>query len=239
MADPHPLLALQHLDLATDALRARRAALPERAACAAREAEIAALGSARAETEARRSTLGAEERRAESLVSELAEKTRQVEARLYSGEVKALKELEALQHELRECQRRQGEQEAAELAVMEQEEAVDAELAALSARRDALDAELSALRRALIAAEAEIDAELGRLAEARTATAAPLDPALLARYATLRAAPPIKGRAVVRFADGACDGCRSALPIVFVSSLHGLPAGSTASCPRCGRILVL
>lgn len=239
MAEPHPLLALQHLDLAADALRARRATLPERASCAAREAEIAALGRTRAETEARRSALGAEERRAEALVTELAAKTRQVETRLYSGEVKVLKELEALQHELRECQRRQGEQEAAELALMEQEEAVGGELAALDARGDALAAELSALRRALLAAEAEIDAELARIAEARAAAAEPLDAALLARYATLRAAPPIKGRAVVRFSDGACDGCRSALPIVFVSSLHGRPAGSTASCPRCGRILVL
>jgi len=239
MADSHPLIVLQQLDLAVDQLRLRRAALPERAACAAHEAEIAALEGLREAARARHAALGAEEKQAEALVSGLASRTREVEARLYSGEVKAIKELESLQQELRECQRRQGDQEAAELALMEQEEAVASELADLAGRREALAAKLAALRSTLLAAEGEIDAELGRLGEARAAATAQLDATLLARYDTLRAAPPIKGRAVVPFVDGACGGCRSALPIVFVSSLHGQPAGSTSACPRCGRILVL
>jgi uncharacterized protein len=122
---------------------------------------------------------------------------------------------------------------------MEQEEQVAGELAALDARAAALEAELAALRASLAAKEAQIDAELARLLGVRAAAAAELDAALLRRYDTLRAAPPIRGRAAVRITDGACLGCRRALPIAFVSSLYGAAAGATALCPHCGRILVL
>jgi predicted nucleic acid-binding Zn-ribbon protein len=239
MPELHPLLELQHLDLASDQLRARRAALPERAACAAREAEIGSLDRLRSDAEARLAALGAEERKAEALVADLAARTREVEKRLYSGEIKAIKELEALQHELRECQRRQADQEGAELALMEQEERASTESAELLARREALAAELAALRAKLAAAEGALDAELARLHEGRSAAAARLEAPLVARYEMLRASPPIKGRAALRFSGDTCDGCRSALPIAFVSGLNGQPSGTTAACPRCGRILVL
>ena len=239
MADRHPLLEIQRLDLQADELRTRRAGLPERAACAGREAELAALAAPRAETEARRAALAREERLLEAKVADLGAKAREVEARLYSGEIKAIKELEALQHELGEWQRRHGEEEAAELALMEQEERAAAELAALGARRVALEAELGALRTSLAAAEAELDAELARLQEARGAASRELDASLLLRYDALRAAPPIRGRAAVGLADGACLGCSRALPIAFLSGLYGHAEGATALCPHCGRILVL
>jgi hypothetical protein len=235
----HPLLELQRLDLHAHELRERRVGLPERAACAAHEAELASLVVARGETETRRVALGREEHRAEALVADLEAKTRTVEARLYSGEVKAIKELEALQHELHECQRRQREQEDAELALMEQEESLSGEIASLDARRDALLAGLRALRAAIGAAEEKIDAELGALVEARARAAAHVDAEVLAQYERLRGAPPLHGRAAVRIADGACSGCRATLPIAFASRLRQEPAGATARCPRCGRILVL
>ena len=239
MADTHPLLEVQRLDLYADELRARRAGLPERAACTAREAELAALAGLRAETEGRRSALAREERLLEGKVADLGAKAREVEARLYSGTTRAIKELEALQHELGEWQRRRGEEEAAELALMEQEERVVAELAALGARGATLEAELGALRMALAASEAELDAELARVQEARGNAARELDASLLRRYDSLRASPPIRGRAAVRLADGACLGSRRALPIAFVSGLYGHAEGATAHCPHCGRILVL
>jgi predicted nucleic acid-binding Zn-ribbon protein len=237
--ESHPLLEVQRLDHQARELRARREGLRERAEHAAREAELAALRAQRSEAEARRTALGREEHRAEALVADLEAKARDVETRLYSGKVTALKELEALHHELGECRRRQAEQEEAEFAVMEQEERLGAEIAALDARRDTLEREAAGLRAAIGAAEKEIDAELGGVVEARAAAGALLDAALLASYERLRAAPPLRGRAAVRIANGACDGCHATLPIAFASRLHGLPAGSTVPCPRCGRILVL
>lgn len=240
MGEPHPLLELQRLDLEVDGLRARRAALPERAAGAAREATLAALAPVRDELETRRGALGRAEREAEEAASGLETKAREVESRLYSGEVKAIKELEALQHELGEWRRRQGAQEGEALALMEREEGLAGELAELGARRTALEAERATLSAAVATAEAEIDAVLGRLLEARAAALGQLEAAIVARYEMLRAAPPIKGRAAVPIlAGGACGGCRTALPIAFAAGLHGRPAGETTGCPHCGRILVL
>lgn len=239
MSDTHPLLELQRLDLLGDELRARRAALPERAAAAACEADAASTSALRSEAEARRAALRREEHEAEASVADLEAKTRTVSARLYSGEVKAIKELEGLQLELRDCQRRQHEQEAAEFALLEREEQVSAEIAELDARCAALEAQRAALRAALGAAEAAIDAELGGVLEARAGALAQLEAPLVARYDRLRAAPPIRGRAAVRFTGDTCGGCRASLPIAFVTGLHGEPAGTTVPCPRCGRILVL
>jgi predicted nucleic acid-binding Zn-ribbon protein len=239
VGDAHPILEVQRLDLEADALRARRAALGQRAACAAREAELRDVAARRADAEARRGALAAEERRVEERVAELAAKAREVEGRLYSGEVKALKELEGLQQELGGWQRRRADEEAVELALLEQDEGIAAELAELGARGAALEAELDALGASLAAAEVEIDAELARLAETRGRAAGSLEGALLRRYDALRVAPPIRGRAAVQISDGACLGCSRALPIAFVAGLHGAPPGATALCPHCGRILAL
>jgi hypothetical protein len=237
--EPHPLLEVQRLDGAAEALRARRAGLPERAACVAREAEIAALAHERVEAGERRAALTREERRLEAVVADLDARAREVEGRLYSGRIQAIRELEGLQLELRELQRRQGEQEEAELALLEQEEHLAGEIAASEARSAALAAELAELRRAVAAAEAEIDAELERLLAARAGQAGRLDAELLTRYERLRLAPPLRGRAAVRIAGGACEGCRATLPIAFASRLPRETLGATALCPRCGRILVL
>jgi predicted nucleic acid-binding Zn-ribbon protein len=239
VGDTHPILEVQRLDLEADGLRARRAGLSERAACAAREAELLALAGRRTEAEGRRSAVAREEHLVEGRVAELAAKAREVEGRLYSGEIKVLKELEGLQLELGEWQRRRGEEEGVELALLEQDEGIAGELAELGARSAALEAELAALRASLAAAEAEIDAALARIAETRGSAAAGLEGSLLQRYDALRAAPPIRGRAAVQISEGACLGCRRALPIAFVSGLHGAAAGATALCPHCGRILAL
>jgi predicted nucleic acid-binding Zn-ribbon protein len=239
MAGTHPLLELQRLDSDAQALRARRSGLPERAACVEREEQIAALARERAAASERRLVLGREERRVEALVADLEARAREVEGRLYSGKIQAIRELEGLQLELRDLLRRQGEQEEAELALLEQEEELARRVAALDASRAGLEAQLAELRAAIAAAEAAIDAELARLLEVRAGLAAQLDAALLARYERLRAAPPLRGRAAVRIAGDVCEGCRAALPIAFRSRLPREVDGATALCPRCGRILVL
>ncbi|HVH07301.1 MAG TPA: hypothetical protein VNE71_15015 [Myxococcota bacterium] len=239
MTDVHPLVEAQRLDLYADNLRARRAALPERAACVEKEAAVRALAAARAELEAGRTALGREERALEAAVADLDARAHDLETKLYSGQVKAIKELEALQHELKETRRRQAEQEAAELALLEQAEELDARVAGIDAEHGALDKALAELRARLAALEADLDGELARAALGRAQALAPVDAVLVKRYETLRAAPPIRGRAVVKIEGGACAGCRASLPIAFASELTGRAAGTTAACPRCGRILVI
>jgi uncharacterized protein len=239
MQDRHPLLELQRLDLEVDGLRARRAGLPERAAGAERDAALATIASARAEADARAAALGHAEREVETRVADLRARARDVETRLYSGKVKAIKELEGLQLELRDWQRKQGEEETTELALMEQQEALAAEIATLAARAEALAAERTALAAALAARETEIDAALAGILAARAAAGAALEPALLTHYERLRVALPNRGVAAVKIGEGVCLGCHATLPIAFAQTLEGRPPGTAVACPRCGRLLVL
>lgn len=239
MSEPHPLVELERLDSYGDELRARRDGLPERAALAAGEAELEALAPRQAELGGRRSELARDEREAEGRVEDCQAKAREAESKLYSGQIKVPKELEALQLELRELQRRLGEQEEAELAVMEQEERLARELAELEARSAELAKQLPLLREAIASTEAEVAAELARIHEARAGVAAHVEEGVLAHYERLRTAPQHRGRTVVRIEKGACSGCWATLPIAFEARLPKNTPGATALCPRCGRILVL
>jgi len=238
MPDPHPLLELQRIDLIADALRERRAGLPQRALLSDCERASAELTQQRAEAGERLVALGREERRAEAEVADARAKAREAEATLYSGRIKVTKELEALQASLRELQRGQGAHEEVELALMAQEEQLGDEISAMSARLDALETEAASIRRALGASEAEIDETLAELAVERRALVERVSAALLAKYETLRAAPPLKGRAAVRIDGGSCSGCRSTIPIALASRFESQPADATAECPRCGRMLL-
>jgi hypothetical protein len=237
MAEDHPLLELQRIDASADALRARRAALPERAKLRDGEAELSALEQARGEAHERRLALGREARRVDEQVADLEARARAVEKDLYSGRLSAPRELEALQTELRDFQRRQREREDEELVLLEQEERTDAEIASLGARSEALAVEVAALRASLGAAESRLDAELERLAAARTPAAARLSAEWLGAYEKLRALPRLGGRVAAAVEGGTCTGCGMALPTAVASRLPQEPAEAIVHCPHCGRIL--
>lgn len=238
MSALHPLFELQRLDLTCDALLARRTGLAERAQLRDCEAASSALALERAEAEARLAALEREERRLEAEVTDARAKAHETEATLYSGRIKVVKELEALQTSLRELKRSQGEHEDAELALMAQEEELSSGIAALEARREALGREADALRSAIGSAEAEIGGTLAELAVERTALLPRVAPAVLAKYEKLRAAPLLKGKAAVRIEGGSCGGCRGAIPIALASRFAGEDANATTECPRCARILL-
>lgn len=230
------LLELQRLDSSVDELRARRSGLPERALLRESEAAIVALVNERAEAADRRLTLARAERHAAGLVNDLEARTREVETTLYSGKVKAIRELEALQLELQECQRRQGQREDEELVVMEQQEQLDGEIAAMDARRERLGIQAAELRAVIKAAESQIDAEIGYLVAQRSALHLP--PAVLAVYEKLRSVPRLGGKVAVSVTGGACGGCKMILPTILTSRLHRAPLDKAVQCLHCQRILV-
>lgn len=238
MADPQPLLELQRLDSEADALRARRDVLPERALLRDGEAAGAKLASEREEANERQVALGRDEHRVETQVTDARAKAQEIEATLYSGKIKVVSELKALQAELRSFQQRQREHEEAELALMEQQEQLAAEIAVLEARRVALASESASWSAALAAAEEEIDAELARLSAARAGVIAQLPDAVLASYEKLRAMPRLKGRVVARIEGEMCNGCHGAVPIAFASRFAQQAADTTTECPRCGRLIL-
>ncbi len=232
------LLAVQRLDQEAAALRERRATLPELAERKACGTALEALARERAGADDRRVPLEREERRLEGEVADVAEKARGVEEKLYSGKVTAPRELEDLQSEMQAFQRRQGELEEEELAVMEQVEALDGEVRALETRREELDARTQELTRAIEAARAEIDAELERVAGERAGLAPELPEALLAVYDRVRQQDRLKGQAAAAFEEGRCGGCRVALPVMDVSRIRREPPEVVIQCPRCSRILL-
>jgi predicted nucleic acid-binding Zn-ribbon protein len=238
MADEHCLLALQRLDTRADALRARRDGLSERSALVACEAEIATLVGEGEALALRRIALRREERRVDELVADLGAKARDVEGTLYSGRVTDTRELQALQTELRAFERRRGEQEEAELAVMEEEEELDGRVAGLDARRESLDRQAAALRRTIEAEESQIDGELSGIAAQRLDLASQLSPEVRGVYEKLRTVSRLAGRVAVPLEGDDCGGCRMTLPTALVSRLRRDPGDGTPRCPHCGRILV-
>jgi hypothetical protein len=232
------LLALQRLDSSADALRARRSGLPERASLRDCEAALEALAREKAETQERRSALARVERDAGSLVADLESRAHEVETTLYAGKVRAIKELEALQVELRECKRRQSEAEDRELALMEQQERIEAELVAMEARRGLLETQAAELQAAIAAEEAKIDLEIEAVVAQKSQLEPPVPAPVLTQYEKMRAFPRLGGLVAVSAAGGACAGCKTVLPIVLTSRLARGPADEIVQCVNCQRILV-
>jgi len=232
------LLELQRLDSHADQLRARRAELPERAALRECDEQAAGLEADRSRVEAGRLVLAAEERRLESEVAEVGGRAQEVESKLYSGNVKAVSELEGLQLELDSFRRRKGELEEEELAMMEQVETAAGELQELAERRAALDARVTELSAELGAAEAAIDAELEELVAARASLVPKLPAEVLDTYTKLRALERLGGQVLARFEGGRCIGCRVTLPINDATRIKRAPHDVFVQCPRCNRLLV-
>ncbi len=159
------------------------------------------------------------------------------DAKLYSGAVTALKELQALQDEIAGLTARRTVVEDQILEIMEAIEPVDAELAVIEHRRGELTAERRRRsRHAVEARRAEIDAEADAVRTRRGADAADLGDELVAEYERLRARPGQVG--VARLVGTTCHGCHLDLAAVEVDRLKKLPANDLVHCDECGCILV-
>jgi uncharacterized protein len=233
-----PLLDLQELDLVCDRLRADRAALPERAALRLLEEKAPVLDAAHEALRAQRGGLAESEHGLSAEVAELAARAKTVEATLYSGTVRVSKELSALQEEIRLFRVRQAEIEVREMALLEEIDRVEGEIAENRASRAALSAEARAVIAALRKGEAAIDVELTKLGGEREAKLAAVSSGLLATYDKLRDRERLHGRAVARLADGGCSGCHMKLPVLEYNTMKAQPQDALLLCVHCGRMLV-
>ena len=138
------------------ALRRRRDTLPEATRARELETELGALDTrlVAARTEVADRTL--ELRKAEADVEQVVNRAKRDQERLTSGEVKAAKDLEALQHELVSLAKRQAELEDTELEAMQRVEDAQSALEQLDAQRGLLLTEQAAVRSALERLLAEI-----------------------------------------------------------------------------------
>jgi len=233
-----PLLSLQDLDLSSDRLAAKRRSLPEREGLLRAQTAALPLDATHAALLAKRIELTRAEHALGSEVEAMATRAREVETTLYSGTVRNSKELSGLQTEMQMLRRQQAGLETRELALLEEIERVEKDIAENRTQREVLSAEVTKWEDALVAAEGVIDRELEGLGEARRSAASGLPDAILVTYEKLRKRERLVGRAVATIADGGCSGCRMRLPVHEHNRILAQPEDALLLCVHCGRILV-
>ena len=241
------LLELQSHDTRIAQLQHRHAQLPERTELSALEHRAEELDGRIETARTHRHELERLQRRYDDDLSSVVAKRDRERTLLYSGEVTGIRELQSLEEEVAALGRRQRVVEDKLLEVMEELESAGGDLAALVGGRDELATLIAATTERLTIAAAEIDGECERVRSERGAVAREIAPDLLARYERLRA--QIGGVAVARLEATSCLGCHLTLPLMEVDRLRRLPEigeaapggddRGSASCPSCGRILVI
>lgn len=230
------LLDVQDHDLAVDHLRHRRATLPERARISQARAAAAAADAEIAPVELELAELRRAQKRLEDEVATVEAKASAENLKLYSGNVTAARELQALQEEIAALGRRQRGLEDQQLELMEVAEPLLAKLDAVAVQRAGLDVEVEANQASLAEAEATVDAELAAVEAERSQVASSLPPETLARYESLRS--KLDGVAVARLEGNRCLGCHLSLPAMEMDTIRHAAPGAVVLHEECGRILV-
>jgi hypothetical protein len=234
--DLDALLGLQDVDTALQQLRHRRAHLPERAELTAIDQETARLEREVREAGVLRDEIAGRQAAVEGDLASTEARAATVNRRLYGGEVRASRELQAMASDVETLKARSSVLEDQVLELMELREPYDARLASLSDQLGALAARRTAVVAALVVSEAAVDEELTRLEAARTVATASVPAELLSAYDRLRV--EMDGVAIARLVAGRCDGCHLTLPAMERDRIRHLPPGEVATCEQCGRILV-
>ena len=238
MADPalEALLVLQDVDIALDRLRHRRQTLPERAQLKELAARSEHLGAERAVVAAERDKLAAVEEGLEDEIRASDTRAREIERRMYSGEVSGSRELSVMADEVTSLRARSSDLEDRGLEVLAEREPLDGRVADFDAELGDLEAAASKARSELTAAEAEVDRELAEQEGRRAEAAAAVPASLFPEYDRLRAR--LGGVAVARLVGSRCDGCHLTLPATELDRIRHQPPDAVVTCDNCGRILV-
>jgi uncharacterized protein len=236
-ADPavqRRLLDLAEVDAELSRLAHRRRNLPEHAELTAAEEAVRAGKDKLVEAETSAGDLDRDIRRIERDVEGVRARTER-DNQLLSGAGIAAKQASDLQHELETLARRQGVLEDEQLEVMEQREAVGADVEHSRGVLAEAERELTAIIERRDNALADIDASDAGRRRAREEVVATLPADVLQAYERRReqrgvgAAPLVARR---------CQACRLELDRTALSELKAAPADELAHCEECGVILV-
>jgi predicted nucleic acid-binding Zn-ribbon protein len=237
MAEPFDtLMEVQDHDTALDQLRHRIETLPERSELAGVNQRRQALAATASEVGGRVDDLAGRQHRLEEQIAATAKRRHEIEVRMQSGDVSASRDLQAMDHEVHQLTGRQSVLEEEEILLLEEEEPLDTELAALRAEMVSLEVEAQRLGAAIEVAESDIAVAI-TAEEARRAERAGALPAELAeRYELLRSR--LGGVGAARLVGERCDGCHLTLSSIEIERIRRLPSEEFATCPQCDRILV-
>ena len=228
------LLAVQELDTALTQLAHHRAHLPERVARDQAAAAVTAATAALDELALRRQAIADAQLTLERSLRELDLRHADLASKLTRTMV--VREAEALMAEQQTVAARRSSVEDEELALLEEDEGLDAEEAEDRQALSGAEERIRATGEALAAAEAVLDGQEAELRQRRDAAAADVPDELLRRYGELRGR--FGGVAVARLVGGRCDGCHLMLAQAALERIRNAPPDALVECEECGRILV-
>ncbi len=232
----HDLFEVQRLDVETDQLLHRRAVLAQRGQLREATDERKRLTAEIDQISLTQIEVATRQKRFEDEAQIVAARIETDEARLYSGEVTGLRDLQALQEEIASLRNRQSDLEDEALNAMEEAESLASKAAALGAEVDVCDQRIGDLNTEINSAESEIDARLETVSSNRAELEAGLDSSLVADYERLRST--FGSATVVRFESGKCVGCPSMMPAMEADRMKH-STEDVLPCDECGRIVLL
>lgn len=232
----HPLLEIQRLDTEAEQLHHRRANLPQRADLRAARAEQSGIQQQIDTVGLQRIEVLTRQKRLEDEAAIIQAKADVDDNRLYSGEITAIRDLQALQDEIAGLRSRQGLLEERAIEAMVEAEELAEQASSLEAQRAAGDERVTVLEAELAAFEADIDEQLAVLSTARTEAAARAEDGAVASYERRR--ETFGPSTAVPFDPSSGCGCPHQMPAVEVARIKRCAEGEVLDCAECGRLVL-
>ncbi|MEE6282346.1 zinc ribbon domain-containing protein [Georgenia sunbinii] len=235
VADQRRLLDIQTLDTRASKLGHQRRSLPEIGTLSELDGRVADLERAQVEARTTVSDIRREVTKAEVDVEQVRQRAQRHQARLDSGAVNA-KDAQALQGELAQLARRQGDLEEIELEVMERLEEAEKRVAELAAQQAAIEVDIAKHTAARDAQWAVIDDELAALAAQRATAVDALDAGLVKLYDRVR--ERTGGLAAIALYGSRTEGTQLDFSLSELDAIHSAPPEQVVQHEDYGYIIV-
>tara|TARA_B100001250_G_scaffold318133_1_gene280686 strand:- start:213 stop:941 length:729 start_codon:yes stop_codon:yes gene_type:complete len=230
------LLLVQEKDNQILALQHQIKRLPEREEIQAKEEEKSALLNQIQTVQSEVHENERVQKRLEDEVATLEDRIQGQQNKLYSGEVKAIKELQALEADIEGLKERQMLVEDQTIEVMELNEPIIERIKELENTKAGLEGTITELQKSLMQSEQELETLTTQAEEERDELTKDVREELLGIYDNIRRQP---GRVGIALLSGStCRGCHLDLPAVEVDRIKKLPNDTLINCEECGCILV-
>ncbi len=164
-------------------------------------------------------------------LTDMTERSRDINNKLYTGVIQSPKELLSLKHEAESLKQRIDTKEEELLEIMGQVEEKETEEKNCSQKFSELTQEWQQRQIDLAQKRDESEKEIARLHKSREEDLKQIEQRALSLYQQIKT---IRGQAVVRVQQGQCQGCHMTLPI---GQGQKAKAGEIVQCSNCSRIL--
>jgi len=232
----HPLLEIQQFDTEAEQLHHRRDNLSQRLDLSTARAEQGELQGQIDTVALQRIEVLTRQKRLEDAAAIIQAKADVDDNRLYSGEITAIRDLQALQDEIAGLRSRQGMLEERAIEALVEAEELTEQAESLEEQRRTCDERITVLEAELASVEAAIDEQLDGLSTARAETAAIAETAAVARYERMR--EMFGPSTAVPFDPSSGCGCPHQMPAVEVARIKRCAEGEVLDCAECGRLVL-